>query len=160
MGVFERPRAEMGSLTSITQDALAHAFRRSVLNGTEETRGSLLVEDPVLQARAWLDRLQIALQRTQIRVERGRDEAPERALVAALAELYRVSTGKEPGRIYSPIETRKYGTPGEAGDFLELARTLVGYAAAELPADAACGTRSLSRMVRNELKRRKAVRPG
>ena len=160
VGVFERLRAEMGSLTSITQDALAHAFRRSVLNVVEETRGSLLVEGPVLQARVWLGRLQVALQCTRIHVGRGRDEAPERALVAALAKLYCVTTGKEPGRIYSPIETRKYGSPGEAGDFLELTRTLVGYAAAELPADVPCGTRSLSRIVRNELKRRKGARPG
>ncbi len=160
VGVFERLRVEMGDLTSITQDALAHAFRCSVLNGAEETRGSLLVEDPVLQACVWLGRLQVALQCTRIRVGRGRDEAPERALVAALAQLYRVTTGKEPGRIYSPIETRKDRVAGEAGDFLELARTLVGYAAAELPADVACGTRSLSRIVRIELERRKTERPG
>ena len=61
----------------------------------------------MLQACVWLGRLQVALQCTRIRVGRGRDEAPERALVAALAQLYRVTTGKEPGRIYSPIETRK-----------------------------------------------------
>ena len=114
----------------------------------------------MLQACVWLGRLQVALQCTRIRVGRGRDEAPERALVAALAQLYRVTTGKEPGRIYSPIETRKDRVAGEAGDFLELARTLVGYAAAELPADVACGTRSLSRIVRIELERRKTERPG
>ena len=79
-------------------------------------------------------------------------------LVAALAELYRVMTGKEPARTNREIQTHDDDTLGEAGDFLELARDCVGYAAAVLPEGVTCGTRSLSKIVRQEMKKRKHSR--
>ena len=119
-----------------------------------------MVEDPLDHARSRLHTLGAALERTQIRVDRGRDEAPERALVAALAELYSITTGKEPVRTFRVIKTRKDDTLGETGDFLELVRAFVGYANAVLPEGVTCGTYSPSKIVRNELKRRKGARPG
>ncbi len=87
VAVFDRLRAKIEDLTTVSRDALERAFDRPVFNGPDGNRQALAVEDPLDHARSRLHTLGAALERTQIRVDRGRDEAPERALVAALAEL-------------------------------------------------------------------------
>ena len=155
VAVFYRLRVKIEDLTTVSRDALERAFDRPAFNGPDGIRQALAVEDPLDLARSRLHTLRAVLERTQIRVDRGRDEAPERALVAALAKLYRVMTGKEPRRTHRAIETSKYDILGETGDFLELVRAFVGYANAVLPEGVTCGTRSLSKIVQQELKKRK-----
>lgn len=158
--VFDHLQAKIENLTTVSRAALEQAFSRSTTSAVDSTTEDSLVADPLAHARSWLRALHVTLERTRIDVGRGRDEAPKRALVAALAKLYRVTTGKEPGRTFRVIKTRKDDTLGEAGDFLELVRAFVGYANAELPEGVTCSTYSLSKIVRNELKRRKGARPG
>ncbi len=160
VAVFDRLRAKIEDLTTVSRDALERAFDRPAFNGPDGIRHALAVEDPLDHARSRLHTLGAVLERTQIRVDRGRDEAPERALVAALAGLYCVTTGTEPVRTFRVIKTRKDDTLGETGDFLDLVRAFVGYANAVLPEGVTCGTYSPSKIVRNELKRRKGACPG
>jgi hypothetical protein len=155
VAVFDRLRVKIEDLTTVSRDALEQAYARSTANAVDPTTEDSMVEDPLDHARSRLNTLGAAFERTQIRVDRGRDEAPERALVAALAELYSITTGKEPRRTHRTIETSECDILGETGDFLELVRVFVGYANAVLPEGVTCGTRSLSKIVRQELRKRK-----
>lgn len=150
---FDLLRNAIEDLSRTTRDVIEETFDGPEVTAATSTRPDHAIEDPVDHVLAWLDLLGAILERVQIETKRGRDEAPERALVRALAELYRVTTGQEPGRTYHSI-----GSPlGEAGNFLELVRNFVGYSKAALPDDAACGTRSLSKIVRQVLTERKTT---
>ncbi len=151
---FDLLRNAIEDLSRTTRDVIEETFDGSEVTAATSFRLDHVIEHPADHVLAWLDILGAILERVQIETKRGRDEAPERALVRALAELYRVTTGQEPGRTY-----RSIGSPlGEAGNFLELVRSFVGYAKAALPDDAAYSTRSLSKIVRQELTERKTAR--
>ena len=153
--VLDLLRDAIEDLSKVTRDLLEEAFDRPAMGGTARIQQKFAIEDPLDHVLAWLAILKTTVERPQIEIKRGRDEAPKRALVGGLAELYRVMTGKEPGRVYLPAKS-----PGrEAGDFLELVRTFVGYANAVPPQDVICGTISLSKVVRQELKKRKVACP-
>lgn len=151
---FDLLRTAIEDLSRTTLDVIEETFDGPEVTAATSFQTDHAIEHPADHVLAWLDLLRTILERVQIETKRGRDEAPERALVRALAELYRVTTGQEPGRTYRAIGS----PPGEAGNFLALVRSFVGCAKAALPDDAACGTRSLSKIVRQELTERKTTR--
>lgn len=148
-------RDAIEDLSKVTRDLLEEVFDRPAMGGTALIQQKFAIEDPLDHVLAWLAILKTTVERPQIEIKRGRDEAPKRALVGGLAELYRVMTGKEPGRVYLAAKSPRR----EAGDFLELVRTFVGYANVGLPQGVICGTISLSKVVRQELKKRKVAYP-
>ncbi len=125
------------------------ARRRAGLNGFAS---SVTVADPIGDALAWLSLLRSVAERPRIEVTRGRDEVALKNCVGGLAALYRAKVGKEPGRVYRAIGTSPGDRVREAGEFLELARSLVGFAYEPLPEAAAP---SLSKIVRDVLEERK-----
>ncbi len=129
------------------------ARRRAGLNGFES---SVTVADPIGDALAWLSLLRSVAEHPRIEVKRGREEVALKNCVVGLAALYQSMVGKEPSRAYRAIETRRSGRKGETGEFLELARKLVGYACELLPEAAVPSSRSLSKIVRLVLEERKA----
>ncbi len=133
-------------------EASFDARRRAGLNGFAS---SVTVADPIGDSLAWLSLLRSVAEWPQIQVTRGRDEVALKTCVGGLAALYRAKVGKEPGRVYRAIETRRGDRIGETGEFLELARRLVGYAYELLPEAAAPNSRSLSKIVREVLEERK-----
>ncbi len=133
------------------------ARRRAGLNGSAS---SVKVADPIGDALAWLSLLRSVAKHPRIEVTRGRDEVALKNCVGGLAALYRAKVGKELGRVYRAIETRRGDRIGETGEFLELARRLVGYAYELLPKAAAPNSRSLSKIVREVLEARKTKQGG
>ena len=104
--VLDRLRAQVEDLTVITRKILEQALNRPGSSGASPVRRASAMQDPLVEARSWLQGIRAALEHTRIHVDRGGDAVPERALVAALAELYRVKTDKEPARTYRPWESR------------------------------------------------------
>ena len=157
---FDLLRSAIEDLTQITRDLLEETFDRPAATAATSIRPDHTIEDPAGCVLAWLKILGNTLERPQIEIKRGRDEAPERALVRALAELYRVTTRHEPRRTHRAFERFQSDVLGETGDFLELVRKFVGYANASLPGGIVCGTRALSKIVRQELTNLKCASPG
>ena len=69
-------------------------------------------------------------------------------------------TGREPGRVYRAVETRRGALPGESGDLLELVRLLVNCADEAAPGIGLGGEASPSKVVREALEERRSAHPG
>lgn len=115
------------------------------------------IEDPLQNILEWMSLLEAVSARPRIEVKTGRDEVALKTLVAGLAELYRAITGKEPGRVYRAVKTRRGEPRGETGDFLKLVRMLVKYAHEAAPGIGKGGRKSLSKVVREVLEERRAA---
>ena len=77
VAVFDRLRAKIEGLTTVSRDVLEQAFSRSTANAVDPATEDSLGEDPLTHARSWLQTLGSVLGRTRIQVRKGRDEAPE-----------------------------------------------------------------------------------
>ena len=154
---FDNMTAAIENASEPTREIIESSYDDLECSGDWRAQSKVEVKDACGDAVEWLALLRSVAARPRIEVKKGRDEAAEKQMVRGLAELYRAMTGKEPGRVYRVVETRRGDPVGEAGDFLELARTLAGYANDVLGVTTSDGKRSLSKIVRQILEERRAV---
>ena len=86
-----------------------------------------------------------------IAIKRGPDAAPERKLIEALANIHRLVTGREAGRVVLHTD----GVSRESGDLLALAQAVVELAGPHLGDDVPRPAGSLSKIVREVLEVRR-----
>lgn len=110
---------------------------------------------PLLVLGNWLAYLRAVVDADKPRVKQGPARTPSRRLVEGLAELYLQTTGHEAPRYYR--DNREHS--GEAGPLLYLASHLIKYARNDHPWLKDRVSPSVSGIVKDVIKRRKASKP-